>query len=66
MSRLDVMLQQMCPDGVRIVELGTFAKAETGKNKNCTCNRAYSITQKGLIPTNEYFKEAKVTSEDTS
>ena len=66
MSELEVLIQQCCPDGVRVVELGTFAKAEVGKNKGCTCNRAYSITQKGLIPTSEYFKEAKVTSEDTS
>ncbi|MBM6897409.1 restriction endonuclease subunit S [Pseudoflavonifractor capillosus] len=66
MSRLEELIEQLCPDGVRMVELGTFAKVEIGKNKNCTCNRAYSITQKGLIPTSEYFKEAKVTSEDTS
>ena len=66
MSRLEELIQQLCPDGVKVVELGAFAKVQTEKNKNCACNRAYSITQKGLMPTNEYFKEAKVTSEDTS
>lgn len=66
MSKLEELLQKLCPEGVEIVELGTFAKAETEKNKNCAFDKAYSITQKGLIPTSDYFKEAKVTSEDTS
>lgn len=66
MSRLSKLIQQFCPDGVKIVQLGSFAKVETTKNKGNFCNKAYSITQRGLIPTNEYFKEATVTSEDTS
>ena len=66
MSKLETLIQQLCPDGVNIVELGSFAKAENTRNKKGQCNKAFSITQRGLIPTSEYFKEAKVTSEDTS
>lgn len=54
------------PDGVEYVELGKFAKAEKGKNVGEKCKTAYSITKGGLVLTSEYFKDAKITSSDTS
>lgn len=49
------------------VELGSFACCEKTRNKKRITENAYSITQKGLIPTKEFFKEkTKVTSNDTS
>lgn len=46
--------------------IGEIAKAESKKNKDQKCKLAYSITKGGLVPTAEYFKDAKVTSDDTS
>jgi type I restriction enzyme S subunit len=66
MSKLDELMQKLCPDGVKNVELGTFSKKENTKNKGQKCTTAYSITKGGLVPTSEYFKDAKVTSDDTS
>ncbi len=66
MSRLDELIRELCPNGVKHLEIGSFAKGETTRNKGQYCKLAYSITQSGLMPTSEYFKDAKVTSEDTS
>lgn len=66
MSKLTDLIHSLCPEGVPRVELGTFAKHEKGKNGDRHCELAYSITKQGLMPTSEYFKDAKVTSEDTS
>ncbi|MBR3108976.1 MAG: hypothetical protein IKH30_17590 [Clostridia bacterium] len=66
MSTLSNLIANLCPDGVKYLELGTFTKHETARNSERQCDVAYSITKQGLIPTSEYFKEAKVTSEDTS
>lgn len=66
MSRLEELLRELCPDGVEYKTISEFAQNENGKNKGMVCNRAFSITQRGLIPTSEFFKEAKVTSDDTS
>lgn len=66
MNRLDELIAELCPDGVAMREVGYFAKNENARNKDLHCSIAYSITKGGLIPTNEYFKEAKVTSDDTS
>ena len=61
MSKLQELIQQYCPDGVEYKELGTFAKCEKERNKGQKCNLAYSITKGGLVPTVEYFKDAKIT-----
>ncbi len=66
MSKLDDLINKFCPDGVEYKALGEVAKNETIKNKGQKCNLAYSITKDGLIPTLEYFKDKKVTSDDTS
>ena len=66
MTKLEKLIEELCPDGVEYVEVGKFARVEKGKNKNRKCNLAYSITKSGLLPTDEYFKGAKVTSDDTS
>lgn len=66
MSRLQDLLHDLCPNGVEYKEVGSIAKCEKGKNKDNHCKLAYSITKNGLIPTSEYFKDATVTSDDTS
>ena len=66
MSKLNELIQTLCPNGVPFVELGTIAKGEKERNKGEHCNLAYSITKGGLVKTSDYFKEATVTSEDTS
>lgn len=66
MTKLEKLIEELCLNGVEYVEVGKFAKVEKGKNKDRKCNLAYSITKSGLIPTDEYFKGAKVTSDDTS
>lgn len=66
MSKLDELIQELCPNGVLYVELGTIAKGEKERNKGQKCNLAFSITKGGLVKTSDYFKEATVTSEDTS
>ncbi len=49
-----------------LVKLGEFASHQKEKNKNYITNDAYSITQNGLVPTKEFFKEkTHVTSSDT-
>lgn len=49
------------------VELGSFGQVEKAKNKKRITENAYSITQKGLVPTKDFFKEkTRVTSNDTS
>lgn len=37
------------------VELGAFAQVEKAKNKKRITENAYSITQKGLVPTKNFF-----------
>lgn len=54
------------PYNVPYVEIGAFGKNEKTKNTDRKCDLAYSITKNGLIPTSAYFKDAKVTSDDTS
>ena len=66
MNRLDELIQELCPDGIESVKIGQIAREETQRNKGQICNLAYSITKNGLVKTSEYFKDAKVTSEDTS
>lgn len=66
MTELEKMLADLCPNGVEVLEIGQFAKVEKGKNKDKKCELAYSITKGGLVPTIEYFKDTKVTSDDTS
>lgn len=66
MSKLDELIQELCPNGVPYVELGTIAKGQKERNKGKKCNLAFSITKGGLVKTSDYFKEATVTSEDTS
>ena len=52
--------------GVQWKTLGEIGKIEKGKNKDKKCSLAYSITKGGLVPTVEYFKDIKITSDDTS
>ena len=66
MSRLDELIAELCPDGVALRELGSFSRGEKAKNTDKHCTLAYSITKGGLVRTEDYFKEAKVTSDDTS
>lgn len=66
MSKLDELIQTLCPDGVEYKPIGLFAKHEKKKNTDLHCSLAYSITKGGLVKTSEYFKEAKVTSDDIS
>ena len=66
MSKLEQLIKEHCHDGVAKMEIGEFAKAETEKNRDRKCTLAYSITKGGLVPTSEYFKDTKVTSDDTS
>jgi type I restriction enzyme S subunit len=66
MSRLDELIQELCPDGVESVKIGQIAREETKRNKGQICKLAYSITKNGLVKTSDFFKDAKVTSEDTS
>lgn len=66
MNKLDELIQSLCPNGVPYVELGTIAKGEKERNKGQEYNLAFSITKGGLVKTSDYFKEATVTSEDTS
>ena len=48
-------------------KLGEIAKVQKTKNKKHVTENAYSITQAGLIPTKNFFKEkTHVTSSDTS
>lgn len=49
------------------VPLNTIAKQERGKNKGQIIKDAFSVTQKGIIRTTDYFGEkTKITSENTS
>ncbi len=66
MNSLRELVTQSCPGGIPIMQLGELAKKETRKNSSRACNLAFSITQDGLIPTNDFFKEADITSSDTS
>lgn len=66
MSRLEQMIKELCPEGVEYVKLGDIAKVEKEKNTKNQCSKAYSITKRGLMPTDEYFKKANVTSSDTT
>ena len=66
MRRLNELIQTLCPNGVPFVELGTIAKGEKERNKGKQCDLAFSITKGGLVKTSDYFKEATVTSEDTT
>lgn len=66
MSTLSNLITELCPNGIQYQELGAFTKHETARNSDGHCNVAYSITKQGLMPTDEYFKDAKVTSDDTS
>lgn len=66
MRRLNELIQTLCPNGVPFVELGTIAKGEKERNKGKQCDLAFSITKGGLVKTSDYFKDATVTSEDTS
>ncbi len=66
MSRLDDLIKEKCPNGVEYKTIGDVAKHELGKNKGSKCKNAYSITKGGLVPTDEYFKGAKITSDDIS
>lgn len=52
---------------VEYKNLEEFAKCEVTKNRLHISENAYSITQNGLVPTKEFFKEkTHVTSSDTS
>ena len=66
MSRLDELIAELCPDGVEYLQVGQFSKVENKRNKDRQCEIAYSITQRGLIPTSDYFGDTKITSDDTS
>lgn len=66
MTKLEQLINELCPDGVEYRDVSSFAKNESAKNKGQKNTRAFSITQRGLIPTSEYFKDARITSEDTS
>ena len=49
-----------------VIKLKYVTKNESRRNKDHSIEAAYSITQRGLIPTTEYFGDTKITSEDTS
>lgn len=67
MSRLDGLIRELCPDGVEYKKIGDIANSRRIRNKNHITEKAYSITQRGLIPTSEYFGEkTRITSQDTS
>ena len=67
MSKLEELLQKFCPDGVEYKKLGEIAVCQKAKNKAHITEVAYSITQRGLVPTSDYFGEkTKITSSDTS
>lgn len=67
MNDLEKLIQNICPNGVERIRIGAFAKVQKTKNKGHISEEAYSITQRGLIPTNEFFGEkTKITSSDTS
>jgi type I restriction enzyme S subunit len=67
MNDLEKLIQNLCPNGVERIRIGAFAKVQKTKNKGHISEEAYSITQRGLIPTNEFFGEkTKITSSDTS
>lgn len=67
MSILEELLQELCPNGVEIEELGKIAVCQKARNKAHITEIAYSITQRGLVPTSDYFGEkTKITSSDTS
>jgi type I restriction enzyme S subunit len=52
---------------VEWMKLGDIATIQKAKNKNHITEDAYSITQKGLVPTKSFFKaRTNVTSNDTS
>lgn len=66
MSRLDDLIDELCPDGVEYVKIGDIAKAEKEKNSRNQCSKAFSITKSGLMPTEEYFTKSNVTSSNTT
>ena len=66
MTKLQQLIDELCPNGVEYKMIGGFAKAENARNRDLQCQNAYSITQRGLIPTTEYFGDTKITSDDTS
>ncbi len=67
MSKLAELIMKLCPNGVEYRPLGKIAVCQKTKNKAHITEAAYSITQRGLIPTSNYFGEkTKITSSDTS
>lgn len=67
MSRLEKLIAELCPDGVEYKTVGEIASCQKRKNKNHITENAYSITQRGLLPTNDFFGEkTHITSKDTS
>ena len=66
MSKLEELILKLCPDGVEFKKLGDVAEYKNIKNKGQKCKLAYSITKTGLMPTEKYFNDSKITSDDTS
>ncbi|MCQ2239105.1 MAG: restriction endonuclease subunit S [Bacteroidaceae bacterium] len=61
------IIEEACPNGVPYVTIGEIAISERQRNKKGISKLAYSITQRGLIPTADFFGEkTKITSSDTS
>lgn len=61
----DIVIENI--DKKYYVPLSTIAKQERGKNKGQRITDAFSVTQKGIIRTTDYFGEnTKITSNNTS
>ena len=61
----DIIIENI--DKKYYVPLSTIAKQERGKNKGQRITDAFSVTQKGIIRTTDYFGEnTKITSNNTS
>ena len=66
MSHIDKLIEELCPDSVEYVEIGTFAKESKTRNSSHEVKEVRSITNTlGLVRTDDFFENSR-TSKDTS
>lgn len=66
MNKIEKLIQELCPEGVYKVRLGTATNESTERNLGAKVNRVRSVTNtSGLVDTNTFWENAR-TSADTS
>ena len=66
MSKLDDLINKLCPDGVEYRTLGEIAKEKSEKNKDRIVTEVRSVTNKNVLVNPLEIFSSQVASEDTS